>query len=107
MAEGLQVFDSSGRQTFDSKTIVFKKLGEFTVRNYTAGYLIDDNIIGKNIIVLPKALTVVSQNNDYQEIYPTFFSVSGNKLAWSWLSGYRYSAGNTIYDMSFIYGWLG
>lgn len=109
MAEGLQVFDSSGHMTFNTTTVVFKKLGEFTVHSLINGSITDDNMRGRKISLFIKDISVVKDGVSLGTLYPTQWVINDNTISWQFRA-IRYNVHTlpTIaeYNITYEYGWL-
>jgi hypothetical protein len=119
MGQGLEVFDSSGKSIFNSSTLNFKRLGSFSVSG-EAGSLVDNNIVGKNIVFFVENVEIVEDGDALYDVYPTNITVSGNTIKWdyqyysslainqpsNWAGHYEEYARKGKQKVTFAYGWI-
>lgn len=117
MGQGLEVYDSSGNSIFNSSTMNFKKLGNFSISG-VAGSYVDNNIIGKNIVFFVESIRVLEDGDALFDIYPTHITVTGNTIKWDfehytstdtpggWAGHHPEKTRKGKYEVTFAYGWV-
>ena len=105
-AAGLEISGADNTKYFNNSTQVFKKLGEFTITSQVDGSITNDVIVGKSLSYNLISIVLIHDGAANNNIYPKYIRENGNKIEWEFRKNvYAKDRDQTIYNLTFDYGW--